>query len=158
MRLPLNDVPSFVSELLMKACPWIFVLAFVCTEVGVAGEPAIMAEIQEGLVLNTVDSFHPPSDSDSDATECLKGLSWSPTKFEVRVEPSPGDHGDWLVRFPSPLPIGSVVNDQVAMEFYVVRDANGMIRKAPAIVVVHESGRKMAVGSQSPPRNRLGER
>jgi cephalosporin-C deacetylase-like acetyl esterase len=54
--------------------------------------------------------------------------------------------GAWRVRFPSARPIGNSTNDLVAMEWFAARDNAGGIRRAPAIVVGHESGRGMTVG------------
>ena len=85
-------------------------------------------------------------ETSADAKECLAGLSWKPGKFEVRLEPAPRGCGDFLVRFDSPLPIGNTTNDLAAMEWYVARDDANAIKKAPAIVVVHESGNQMTVG------------
>jgi dienelactone hydrolase len=50
------------------------------------------------------------------------------------------------MRFPSPLPSGDATNDQVAMEWYVAKDKAKLPISAPAIVVVHESGRGMVAG------------
>jgi dienelactone hydrolase len=64
----------------------------------------------------------------------------------VRCEEAKGEHGDWLIRFPSAVPTGNDVNDLVAMEWYMATDASGHPVKAPAVVVVHESGRSMIAG------------
>jgi dienelactone hydrolase len=85
-------------------------------------------------------------DSNQDARECLANLSWKPTEFPVHLEAAEPGCGAWLVRFPSARPIGNSTNDLVAMEWFAARDAAGAMRQAPAIVVVHESGRRMTVG------------
>ncbi|EAQ77375.1 hypothetical protein DSM3645_04400 [Blastopirellula marina DSM 3645] len=41
---------------------------------------------------------------------------------------------------------GSDKNDRVAMQWYAARDEQGHATKAPAIIVVHESGSGMTVG------------
>ena len=88
-----------------------------------------------------------PSDEDPDAEACLLGLCWPPAEFPVRVEaPWRENCGDYCVRFPSPRPAGHAGNDAVAMEWYAVRDEQGKPRRAPACIVVHESGRGMDVG------------
>lgn len=99
-----------------------------------------------GKSFAAVDTFKPPVDQDTDAQECLNGLCWTPDKFQVTLEPSDGKNGDWLVRFPSPLQTGDQVNDRVAMEWYMAKDANKNPVRAPAAVIVHESGSGMTVG------------
>ena len=42
--------------------------------------------------------------------------------------------------------MGDAINDLVAMEWYAVLDDAGQPVKAPAMVVVHESGSGMTVG------------
>lgn len=81
-----------------------------------------------------------------DAAECLRGLSWDPTAFAVSCSADPGAAYDRLVQFPSPVPSGDAVNDRVSVEWYMPRDADGAVRTAPAVLVVHESGRSMPVG------------
>lgn len=92
------------------------------------------------------DSLDCSVDTVSDANDCLKGLSWKPARFDVHVEAAAPGRGDWLIRFPSPLPSDDPVNDRVAMELHMARDAHGLVRRVPAVVVVHESGGNMAVG------------
>ena len=81
-----------------------------------------------------------------DEKSCLDGLKWLPTKFSVRLETAQKDCGDWLVRFPSAKPSGIRLNDDVAMEWYQVKDKSGSVIQAPAAVIVHESGSGMTVG------------
>jgi dienelactone hydrolase len=50
------------------------------------------------------------------------------------------------VRFPSPAPVGDATNDLVSMEWRMAKDKDGHPRRAPAVVVVHESGRGMVAG------------
>ena len=52
------------------------------------------------------DSLAPAADESEDATKCVNGLTWTPEKFSVTLEQAVTDHGDWLVRFPSPVVIG----------------------------------------------------
>lgn len=81
-----------------------------------------------------------------DTKECLEGLDWNVQRFEVKcVEPA-HDRCDALVQFPSPLPIGSEINDLVTMEWCFARDEEMNVMEAPAVIVVHESGRRMTVG------------
>lgn len=92
------------------------------------------------------DTLAPTAETIEDSQECLSGLIWQPTGFEVEFEATDADRGDWLVRFPSARPSGDVVNDRVAMEWYQAKDAEGNVLHAPAVVVVHESGSGMTVG------------
>jgi dienelactone hydrolase len=85
-------------------------------------------------------------DPSPDAWACLDGLQWKPEGFAVSIEPAKTDFGDWLVRFPSSVPSGDATNDRVAMEWYMAKGPDGQPLRAPAIVVVHESGRGMHAG------------
>jgi len=95
---------------------------------------------------DAIDSLRPGDEGKEDAKVCLDGLVWQPGPFEVALEKSEPGKGDWVVRYPSPLPIGNEANDRVAMEWYAVKDKQGNVAVAPAAVVVHESGSGMTVG------------
>ena len=99
-----------------------------------------------GAKFTASDSISLDIDPISDAKECLDGLRWKPAAFEVTCESVDGEHGDLLVRFPSSMPSGDIINDQVCLEWYVAKDPAGKPVKARAVVVVHESGRGMTVG------------
>ncbi len=106
------------------------------------------ASLPFGLQKNYVaaDSLCLKEDPCQDARQCLQQLAWTPTTFPVQCElPAPG-RADLLVRFPSPVASGDPVNDRVAMEWLVARDADRRPIVAPAVIVVHESGRDMTVG------------
>ncbi|GAA4457077.1 hypothetical protein GCM10023156_33360 [Novipirellula rosea] len=92
------------------------------------------------------DTLDPPEEDSDDARDCLRGLIWSPSEFEVSWDSPLVGKGDALAVFPSPKPSGDLRNDRVPMECYFARDENGEPITAPAVVVVHESGSKMAVG------------
>lgn len=92
------------------------------------------------------DTLNIAHDESAVATACLDGLKWQPGRFEVTVEPQTEDGPYANVRFPSPRPTGEAVNDLVAMEWYAPKTEDGEIAKAPAVVVVHESGKSMPVG------------
>lgn len=85
-------------------------------------------------------------DPNADAQACLEGLCWKPASFTVTCEPATRWQYDALVRFPSPRPSGVATADNVAMEWHMARDEAGEIIAAPAMIVVHESGRGMDVG------------
>ncbi len=124
------------------------VFAVVCFIVAAASSMAVSAELPfygEGKFRAT-DSLRIVPDKSADASECLDGLKWSPSTFDVECTPPEGLKCDAFVRFPSPVPSGNAVNDRVALEWYLARDAEGKPVKARAVVVVHESGRSMPVG------------
>ncbi len=92
------------------------------------------------------DTLAPQPDESADARDCLEYLTWKPTNFEVTLEPAADTEIQGYVRFPSPKPNGVEQNDRVALEWYAVKDDEGRIVDAPAVVVVHESGSGMEVG------------
>ena len=106
----------------------------------------------EKVVLSTnskfeaVDSLDIGVETSADAKLCLDGLKWQPEKFPVYLQSAQKDCGDWLVRFPSSKPSGNALNDEVAMEWYQVKDKSGQPIVAPAAVIVHESGSGMTIG------------
>jgi len=73
----------------------------------------------------------------------LVGDAWTPPEPKAPIDPTrtarENEHGDVLVRFPSPVPTGDEHNDRVAVEWYVARDARWQPLEATAVVVVHES-------------------
>ena len=109
---------------------------------GLAAEP----ELKAGAVFPAKDTLSIGEEKKSDAAACLDGLKWTPQSFDVKLEKSEQRQGEWLVRFPTPFPSQDPVNDVVAMEWRIAKDANGQPIKAPAVVVVHESGRGMVAG------------
>ena len=92
------------------------------------------------------DTLRIKRDSSADATDCLQGFRWQRTRFPVQVTRSSDNRYRWLVNFPSPLPSGDATNDLVAVEWHAVVDDQGNLIRAPAVVVVHESGSSMDVG------------
>jgi hypothetical protein len=92
------------------------------------------------------DSLAPAAESNADGRECIDGLVWRPQAFEVSLETAKPGCGDWLVRFPSARPSGEAANDRVALEWYQAKDKAGHGLRAPAAVIVHESGSGMTVG------------
>lgn len=92
------------------------------------------------------DTLGPLEDRLEDATACLSGFQWERAAFEVESRPVTGEDFDQLVRFPSPVTSGQQENDQVAIEWYAAKTPEGLVKTAPAVVVVHESGSDMAAG------------
>lgn len=107
---------------------------------------AASVEPRVGDRFSATDSLNCATDANEDASRCLADLSWTPTAFEVHLEAAEPGCGDWLVRFPSARPQGDAVIDLASMEWFAARDRQGTLVRAPAIVVVHESGRAMTVG------------
>jgi dienelactone hydrolase len=118
-----------------------YLLIFSCLEIASgAGNTAL-----EGSPFTARDTLAADLEPQPDAAACLAGLRWTAADFRVSATAAPRD-SDWLLRFPSPFPSGDSANDAVALEWYVHRDAQGEPVKAPAVVVIHESGRGMAAG------------
>jgi dienelactone hydrolase len=135
-----------------------------------ADEPAVILDLREllaaippparaaaslrlpapGATFAATDSLAPGDEPRDDARDCLAGLTWTCAPFTVRIEPPggapPDAKGDRIVRFPSPRPGGVAVNDDVSLEWYAARDGAGEIVRAPACIVVHESGSGMPFG------------
>lgn len=104
-------------------------------------------EVAVGKSFKATDTLNCGSDSSADASECLQGLVWQPSQFEIKLEEGNASEGnERLVRFDSPRPLGNPINDLVAMEWHIARDESGKPIQAPAMVVVHESGSGMTVG------------
>jgi dienelactone hydrolase len=112
----------------------------------VAGHEAAPIPLNATSKFSCADTLSCGDEPSDDAKECLNGLAWIASDFAVTLEPPAPGCGDWLVRFPSARPIGNPKNDLAAMEWYAARDPQGNIRRSPAVVVVHESGKQMTVG------------
>lgn len=102
--------------------------------------------VQVGSQYPARDTLACGDEATEDARQCLAGLTWDPAPFEVCCEEAKRGFGEFLVRFPSPIATGNPANDRVAMEWYPARDLDDNLLRAPAMVVVHESGRDMPVG------------
>ncbi len=120
------------------------VLAFSVVATGVAS--VLAAEPTATQTYEARDTLGSLADPLADAAACLRDLAWTPAEFSVTCGTEPGAAYDFLIQFPSPLSSGDAVNDRVAMEWYAPRDEQKAIRTAPAVLVVHESGRSMPVG------------
>ncbi len=99
-----------------------------------------------GTTYTARDTIDIGEEADADARECLEDLSWEPTEFSVQCEAASTWRFDSLVRFPSAVDTSDAVNDRVALEWHMARNSQGDIVRAPAVLVVHESGSKMPVG------------
>ena len=124
--------------------------ALLCTAVLFAVILPLRAEeapiVKAGTIFTATDTLNCGAEASADATECLKGLSWACGSFNVVCEAAAEGQGDWLLRFPSPKPVGDAKNDLCGMEWRMAKDKDGNPVKAPAVVVVHESGRGMIAG------------
>lgn len=116
------------------------------TSCGVADDLTSISIPLVGATFQSTDTLQCDEDSEADAQECLTGLRWTSSDFEVRCETADKDRGDLLIRFNSPIDTGNMVNDNVSMEWYVARDKMRRPVSARAVVIVHESGRGMTVG------------
>lgn len=117
-------------------------LCLLVTPLHAEDAPAVKA----GDTFPAKDTLNCAGEADTDTADCLKGLSYTCAPFTVSCTTAEEDRGDMLVRFPSPRPVGNATNDNVAMEWRMARDTSGKVIKAPAVVVVHESGRGMVAG------------
>jgi dienelactone hydrolase len=113
---------------------------------GAADETTQIAIPEPGAIFHGNDTLQCDADKSADAQDCLTGLRWSPTDFEIRCETADKDRGDLRIRFASPVNTGNKENDNVSMEWYVARDRMHQPIAARAMVIVHESGRGMTVG------------
>ncbi len=124
----------------MRFAFFAIVTAVTCAAQG--DDPSFLSQ-REFAARDSLDIGDEPSD---DARDCLNGLKWDGAEFKVRCESSRPGRGDALVRFASPVESADARNDLVAMEWYVARDEARNPIRAPAVVVVHESGSSMTVG------------
>lgn len=97
-------------------------------------------------VYDARDSLRPGEESSDDAKSCLAGLLWKPSTFQVTCDSDRPGQGPALVYFPSPVTTNVQPNDTVAMEWFPAHGPDGNPTRAPAVIVVHESGRGMTVG------------
>jgi dienelactone hydrolase len=128
----------------MAARKWVFLVWLVPAIA--FGEEVTPLTIGVGSKFQAADTLACGDEPGQDAKNCLANLSWPNAKFMVHLEAAEPGCGDYLVRFPSPRPIGNEKHDLVSMEWFAARDAANVICRAPAIVVVHESGSRMTVG------------
>jgi dienelactone hydrolase len=133
-----------ITKLLTRFLASNWLLAMCIASLAFAAEP--MPTVHLGETFAARDTLAPGDEPNEDAKECLKNLVWRPAKFTVRLEAAEPGCGDYRVCFLSARPLGDGTIDNAAMEWFVARDADGEIRRAPAVVVVHESGRRMTVG------------
>ncbi|MCL4204355.1 MAG: prolyl oligopeptidase family serine peptidase [Pirellulaceae bacterium] len=110
------------------------------TSVRAVAEPRVLARYEAR------DTLGRPTDPDPDAQACLAGLTWAPASFPVTCEGDDTSSHRVIVRFPSPVPSGDAANDHVTMEWHRPFQTRADDAKAPAVLVVHESGRAMPVG------------
>lgn len=140
---------AFSRRRFVRSAAWVLMLAsfLLSARVALAADPVETPKlpVDVGTEFKAKDSLNIGEETSADAKNCLDGLTWPLSDFNVRCDVSNG-HGDMLVRFPSPIVSGDVLNDLVAMEWHVARDKDKQPIKAPAVVVVHESGSNMAVG------------
>jgi hypothetical protein len=127
-----------------------------CVILVLSAELAVSRVCADGPAAGTYaarDTLSVLQDDNPDTQACLDVLGWTPGGFEVHCRPADDKPYDVLVSFPSPCPSGDEVNDRVTMEWYSARSqqeaehaGSGEVARAPAVVVVHESGSRMEAG------------
>ena len=118
-------------------------LAFVCCLTLSATLTSVEADEP---VFDSQDTLDTGRETIDDARACLEGLIWKPEKLQVTCATSRPGFDPALIHFPSPISTGIKSNDNVAMEWFPAQGNDRKPLKAPAVVVVHESGRAMTVG------------
>lgn len=103
-------------------------------------------DVTEVETCRAKDTLAMANDSNPDASDFLQELQWRSSEFDVTCSTERLTMYDRLVSFPSPLPSGDAANDMVSMEWYAAHDDDGKRIKAPAVLVIHESGSNMAIG------------
>lgn len=111
-----------------------------------AEEPILLKLPEAGTLFSAHDTLKLDQDANEDANDCLNGLRWKPAEFQVTCEPAEVDRGDLRIRFPSAMPSGDPINDNVSLEWYAAKDSTGKPMRTRCVIVVHESGRGMTVG------------
>ncbi|MFK7820154.1 MAG: alpha/beta hydrolase family protein [Planctomycetaceae bacterium] len=124
---------------------WLLLLATASPCPALAQQPETTGLSDSGP-FKTEDSLEVGEEPSDDAKTCLTGLVWKKSAFTVQLEP--GKNGsDFLIRFPSPKPVGNAVIDRVAVEWHMARERDGSKKQsALPIVIVHELGSNMAAG------------
>ena len=155
-RLFRRFVPTLRSELI-----WLSVVFSLTTG---ADRTLCAADDNTGIRLGpaayTVDDTLAATGDEAPGTRIfLRQYEYSPETFAVQCDTN--DHSDvvadydFLIDFPSPKPSGDQSCDRVKLEWYAVRSADGRVKKAPAMLVVHDmsapmlSGRLFARGLKS---------
>jgi dienelactone hydrolase len=118
----------------------IFTATLGLAPVRAVAEPRILARYQARDTLARL------TDPEPDAQACLDGLGWQPGPFPVTCGGDEPSSRRVIVSFPSPVPSGDAANDRVTMEWHRPFQLAADQAKAPAVLVVHESGRAMPVG------------
>lgn len=94
------------------------------------------------------DSPRASTDDDARTRAILEHFAWEPVDFEVRCTATPGLAYDALVRFPSPMPSGERWIDEVVLQWYAARGADGKAIEAPAVLLVHSLHPRMVIAQQ----------
>jgi hypothetical protein len=88
------------------------------------------------------------TDDDARTRAALEQFAWEPAEFDVRCTATPGLAYDALVRFPSPMPSGDRWVDEVVLQWYAARGADGKAIEAPAVLLVHSLHPRMVIANQ----------
>jgi len=128
---------------------WIGVFCvFAAGRVGRTAEKESRIRPDREWSMSVRDSLKIPDDAEEDAREALAGLRWKPGKFAVSSVPlaQPKEEANALLRFPSPRPCGNRICDVATLHWYAALGDDGQPIRAPAVVVVHESGSRQTIG------------
>ncbi len=88
---------------------------------------------QDGQTLQILDTT--PAATPARQSEALSQFMWPPGKFHAAFKHS-SDTGDMAIHFPSPLPLGNAVWDNVVLDWHVARDRAGRFIRGPAVLVL----------------------
>lgn len=125
---------------------WATWCAFACGLAAISTCSAESPAFPPAAAISASDSLQIGTETAEDARLCLEGLVWSPGEFDVQCRAPDDESCSAVVTFASPVPSGDAVNDRVVLEWYAAHDGSGQPIRAPAVVVVHESGSRMTVG------------
>lgn len=88
------------------------------------------------------------TDKNTEMRAFLEPFAWEPVEFDVRCTSTPGMAYDALVRFRSPKPTGERWVDEVVLQWYAARGADGKAIEAPAVLLVHSLHPRMVIANQ----------
>ena len=140
---------SFIGSVLLLVTASCLIATF-----SMAAQAAVLKDLnnsapavgQKFQAVDSLDTSLKSGKSDQAVKKYLDGLAWPKQRFEVELLSPYKNRGDFMVTFPSPVKSNNGGDDTVTMEWYAARNEAGEMIKAPAIVVVHESGSGMTVG------------
>src|ERR1700722_2941334 len=96
---------------------------------------------EDGQVISVTDTICPISSIEGDARKVLRHVVWPAEQFQATCHhPSAKREfsivGDLAIRYPSPLPRGNAVLDQVHLDWHIARMAPGHPPVGPAMLIL----------------------